>query len=112
MTDFDNEGQMFLRFEKLNDLADQLVSVATRRRAHSAGFKVAYLARPLMRQSNEKCWALTRADVRWLIRTTEERFKTAEGALRVIAAASAPENKHIVSREAAYRAFGIKNDPE
>lgn len=73
IADPDNDAVLFLRFEMLSELADQLVQVDGRKRAKSEGWKTGYLARPLLRQSRSKGWGLTRCDVRWLISKVEER---------------------------------------
>lgn len=64
---FDDEGQMFLRFCYLVELAGRLTSGARLRMTERPGWKVDYLARFIMKKVKSGGWDLTRDDVRWLV---------------------------------------------
>lgn len=70
------EGELFLRFEQLTVLAVGIAGFAQKQRATRSEFKLAWLARPLVRRCRQKRFALSRADIQWVMRRAAEELES------------------------------------
>ncbi|MFG6417329.1 hypothetical protein ACG02S_25895 [Roseateles sp. DC23W] len=68
------EGELFLRFEQLTVLAMDIAGFAQKQRATRFDFKLAWLARPLVRRCRQRRFALSRADIQWVMRRAAEEL--------------------------------------
>lgn len=68
------DGELFLRFEQLTVLAIDIAGFAQKQRATRSDFKLSWLVRPLVHRCREKRFALSRQDIRWVMRRAAQEL--------------------------------------